>query len=467
MCWAGQQHHQPSGHGSRPAPYAEGPPMTTRPTEDLLRGLAPAVRADASAALDWLLPGGDLEDLSLLALLEFLGYQLPTKWLVSTEEQHRIARSLGTALEQAGLDRYAALCRDAAVHRIIDVAETDRTTARTTYDRLAQSTGVLPPDTDVLRWGAVQGMEEFRAGQVVSAALERAVVSGALVPGRRGWRAKAVEVAEATLLDVDDHGRTLCEAVETERLADWLDGLLRRSWDEPTIARLTAALDERTTATEIEALAASVEPLAWFLEQVGDGIALTARGNLSRRLVQAADERYRWTDGSKHAPVRAEQDLHQLVVIHDIAESARLVTRRASRLALSSSGRELRADHRRLLTAALGALLDVDRFEGDAAIGAAIVMLAGPHRDAMTAGQLDAALTSHLGSRWRRGDDPLTRADISSAALTLLTAGGVFGWFAEPPPGQWSRVPEPTALGRSALSHGLRSVACGPRSRLP
>ncbi|MDX6241005.1 MAG: hypothetical protein QOG10_5829, partial [Kribbellaceae bacterium] len=75
--------------------------------------------AIARQAISTLVGDGDLDVLSQRDVQQFLWYTLPAKWLVGTAEHHEVAWVLGDTFRNAGLDRYAAICRALETHLII------------------------------------------------------------------------------------------------------------------------------------------------------------------------------------------------------------------------------------------------------------------------------------------------------------------------------------------------------------
>jgi hypothetical protein len=174
---------------------------TPQPLDTLLADLPPTSADLARAALDWLLPeDGELTDLDQLELQEFLWYLLPVKSLVETSELHEVAWSLADLFTAAGYERYASLCRAPQTHELLDAwLEEDHEPARKAMREAIASSGVDPPDTPLLAWGAVFGDAEHSARLQVSQALEQAVDAGELVPGERGWKQQAARITEVSL----------------------------------------------------------------------------------------------------------------------------------------------------------------------------------------------------------------------------------------------------------------------------
>jgi len=73
------------------------------------------------------------------------------------------------------------------------------------YRAAVSSSGVEPPDTDLLQWGAVMGLEEASAHARLERLLERAIVAGELEPGAAGWKASAASLCERALREPAPH----------------------------------------------------------------------------------------------------------------------------------------------------------------------------------------------------------------------------------------------------------------------
>lgn len=433
--------------------------------EQALRSLDPATRANAETALDsLLLEEEDWSDLQQLRLQEFLWYALPTKWLTDAREQHEIAWALADLLEAAGLERYAALCRSGPTHELLALWARDRDVARRRMQDLMDASGVVPPATPALTWGAMLGVAEHRAHSLVSAALEAAIVDGTLVPGKRGWRTVAAGLSEQRLRgpDPSDEHESLLDSVEQERQAHWLADVQRRTGiTDDEVAELATALAGAADGAAFTAVSASLDPLRWFLGQLADGVAMTTHGYLPRQLALDANERYGWFDLSPAFKVRGERDLPELTLLHELSRESRLVALKQRRLRLTARGRSALGDDDALVGAVLGHLFTSDTWSGDSAVGLALVLVC---EEPSTRTEIDAALLRFLSQRWRRGDKPLSILDIGGAARRVRTAARVFGWFEPDRPGSWGRAPELTAVGRAALLLGIRAVARGPKS---
>ncbi len=438
--------------------------MRTFLVEQALRRLDPATRTNAETALDSLLTEeDDWSDLEQLDLQEFLWYQLPTKWLTDTTELHEIAWALGDLFECAGLDRYADLCRSASTHELLALWAHDREPARRRMRDLMAESGVVPPETALLTWGAMQGLAEYGAHRLVSAALEAAVVDGSLVPGRRGWRAVAGRVADRRLRGPDPSGEhaSLLESVEEERQQHWLADVQRRTGlSDGEVAALATDLAGAAGREAVAAVSGSLEPLRWFLGQVGDGVTKTAHDYLPPQLALDGNERYGWFELSPHFKVRGERDVPELTLLNELARGSRLVTLRHRRLALSARGRAALVDDDSLIPAVLGQLFTSATWDGDASLGLALTLVC---EEPSARTEVSASLLRYLSDRWSRGETPLSILDVGGAARRLRTASRVFGWFGPREPRSTQGAPVLTDVGRAALLLGIRIAARAPK----
>ena len=437
----------------------------SRPTvEQALDSLDPETQKVAGPALDRLLPdGGTWEDFTQLELQAFLWYQLPTKWLTDTRHQHEVAWALADLFACGGLDRYAALCRAEATHRLIALWAEDLDAAHRMLRELMADSGVDPPDTDLLSWGELQQAAEAEAAWATARELERAIGEGRLVPGPRGWQRRARDIARAVLLAAPEDGdpRSRLERIGAERAEAWVTRTRQRGLPVPEDL---AALLTRPAASDLAAVAKTLEPLRWLLRQVGDGITLTERGYLPRALALEADATFGWFDLAPQLSVRGERDLPELMFLHELARAQRLVSLKRRRLTLTARGRALLDEGESLARTVLEGLFPADAWEGDVGIAVATALLATGPGDTLSWEALEATLWRYLASSWRRGSDPLQSEDLGGTAWSFLRPAAVFGWVTEDL-SAWEEVPVLTPEGRIACLTGLRLVAPAPTRR--
>lgn len=418
------------------------------------------VARNAEAALDWLTAGEGLESLTQERLQHFLWYGLPMKWLTDTDHHRRVVDGLARAFVLLGLPRYAALCRSETTAEVLDAYERSDAEGKRAFRKADLTSGIRPPDTDVLEWGSVMGMTESDALSSTAELLELAVATGELVPGARGWKQRQEELVRAHLTTprIELGGRTWLDGIAAERLETWLES--RRS---PTRRQVLEALvdDMRAPVTLPDDVDDAVPPLRWFLRELVDGQPLTQTGNLGRAFVQDAAGRFGWWDFDK--PPRSEDELFDLHQVRHLAQRIGLVRRSGRRLVLTPKGRATLGDDDQLWRVTARALLPEHEFA--AALGE-ITLAALAKRDSTPAGELDgllALIVREVG--WRATDTgaPPTEHDISWAwrqttnvlrALTLLATGG--GWQ--------DRSYGLTPAGRAVALECLHHRATGPRT---
>ena len=78
---------------------------------------------------------------------------------------------------------YAPPCRAPDTLEQIALWETSDARARRELGRLLDASGIEPPDTPLLAWGSVMGLEEARVREDVAYELEVALEAGTLVLG--------------------------------------------------------------------------------------------------------------------------------------------------------------------------------------------------------------------------------------------------------------------------------------------
>src|SRR6516225_7709524 len=173
--------------------------MTESQALETLTREDPDAAGDAKAALAWLAGDEGLESISLLRLQEFLWYALPVKWPMSTPARVAVAKSLGRLFALAGLDRYAAVCSSAGTEQIIAAVAEGHEEGIAAYTEAIEASNAAPPDTQLLAWGSVMGVQERAAYDSCAAALELAFASGELSAGSRGWRGKRADLVNRWL----------------------------------------------------------------------------------------------------------------------------------------------------------------------------------------------------------------------------------------------------------------------------
>jgi hypothetical protein len=92
----------------------------------------------------------------------FVWYTLPRKFVAPLEHKREAAAALARTLERLG-DRaasYAEMCRSDETDELLQAWEADDPSAWKRFRELLGRSGLEPPDTDLLAWGQVMGLEE-------------------------------------------------------------------------------------------------------------------------------------------------------------------------------------------------------------------------------------------------------------------------------------------------------------------
>jgi hypothetical protein len=447
--------------------FAGTPRMSDRtsagelPLETLLADLNPASADLARAAVGRILPdGAALTDLSQAELQEFLWHQLPLKWLAETRELHEIAWSLADLFAAAGLERYAALCRAPLTHRLVDAwQDNDPEPARKAMTVAVRASGVDPPDTLLMRWGSVRGAAEQSARLRVSQALEQAIDAGELVPGERGWKQLASRITEVSLMlpRLDLRGGTLLQAVCRERGESW-------AAEHPAVRQelLTQMLPLLASEVAVPAGAgASLMPLRWLLERVGDGVILTQAGWLPKALVLEANETFRWFD-LFGVTVRTETDLPELGTLSELARRTRLITKKGRKVFLSAMGRQALGDPNLLWRIVVADIFSAGTYEGEgAALAAATLVRANMQ---VPYPRVEATVGAGLLGRWRTlSGERIEEWSSVDATHEFGLLADVFGWIEQDDDGRY-RTWTLTTPGREAALLGLQLQARTPRN---
>jgi hypothetical protein len=345
--------------------------MTESQALETLTREDPAAAGDAKAALAWLTGDEGLETISLLRLQEFLWYALPVKWPMSTRGRVGVARALGRLFTLAGLDRYAGVCSSAGTEQIITAYAGGREEGIAAYTEAIEASNAAPPDTDLLAWGSVMGVQERAAYDACAAALELAFASGELSAGTRGWRTKRADLVNRWLSDrgqgfaglggttpPDPPGSagpggtppqtpgsagpggpsdTWLGRISAERIDAWAHG---RPGER---SRLASALTPRL----LDPPALPDDPLptlGWLLGRADQGLRLTARHYIAPALVAEAVEVFGWRD-QLPGRLRQEMDAIPLHTLRGMAQAEMgAIRRRRASLVLTRTGRLMAAD---------------------------------------------------------------------------------------------------------------------------
>jgi hypothetical protein len=435
------------------------------PTLAQLRRTDPAAARRAERALDELLAGGGLADLTQHGLQTFLWYTLP-----GGHEPQLTAAGLQSFLELAQLHRYAAIAGSAQTKEVLRTYEEQGAAAGARLaGRAMDASGVLPPDLPELEWGDIMGSAEADAYESVATTLELALAAGELKPGGRGWRLTQQRLARALLTMTRPDGGTLLDRIRTERLSTWADigGPERRGLADSLLPDLLA---EPAPPRD---LAERVAPVQWLLEiaagRAGDdpGVPLTVTGNLARWVVQEAAERFGWWELPDRPP-RSESDIWQLGELRLVMQRAGLLRRSARRLVLGTRGRALLGDAQAQWSVAMGLLIDEGEFEA-ASQEAALMLLLRAHGMVEVRALIQEVAEVLSSSGWRDTGDgtPPDERDVSRAVWDLLRRCELWSMVEEGRgPGFTTRLRLADAGARGAYA-ALRVLALRPRMEHP
>jgi hypothetical protein len=424
----------------------------------------------AQSAFEWM--GWEGEEPLFLRRYDvqlFVWYLLPRKFLAGLDDKRAVAAALAGTLERLGgrAAGYAEVCRSPETDDLLRAWEAEDPAAWERFRELLDGSGIEPPDTDLLAWGGVMGLEEARVREQVATALEQAIEAGELTPGARGFRRRQAEVADAALREPwdGDDGRSRLEAVRGERLERWLqrgpgrDGDARRA----IVDRVAAIVSDKPPAMDPGAARSALEPTLWLLEQAEDGIALTQTGALNRALVREVAERWPdWWEAELFGPPHREDDVTSLWELNQLLRDLRLLRRKGRQVLATKRGRDLAADPPALLTELATELLHGENFYAACAELAVALILDGAPAD-FGEGLAERVQPAVAAAGWRSGEEPPSVRDVSWNIAAFLRPALAIGVFARGEGGRRSREPLIlTDAGRAASVAALRARALAP-----
>ena len=292
----------------------------------------------AELAAGFLTAGEGPQVLSQERLQEFLWYGLPRKFPLG--DWVPIVDGTARFLDQLGLTRYAEVARSTTTREILVAWEADDD-ALERYRSAMDASGLVPPDTELLDWGAIMSGEEYAAYDAVAQALEAAIVAGELHPGATGWRKTAASVTRRTLEErvrpmagPDSKPRRRLDLALGGRVEHWILGgypdLLRDLRRAAAARFLDGHVAIAPEPPSMDAMQTAIAPMAWLLERCRDGVKATAKGYLSPPVVREAAEQFDWWI-FRGLP-RSEIDVIQLTLLHEIATRNRWVLRRSGQI---------------------------------------------------------------------------------------------------------------------------------------
>ena len=416
-------------------------------------------------AADGLTAGEGEERITQAGLQRHLWYDLPRR---SPDDTWRpTAEAAAVLLSLLGLDRYATIARSTTTAAVLDAWDASSGKGFAAFRSANTASGVEPPDTDLLTWGEVFGLEEAWALQAVEVALEQAIVAGELQPGRGSWRKVAAGVCDEVLqATAGDGPLTRMQAVREERAHAWVHrgrSEELRAWREAARAAIEGF---DAVAIEPSEAAASIAPMRWLLERCRQGVPLTQALYLPPAVVQEAADRFVWWPFEGRP--RSEVDVHQLGVLRDTATRLGLVGRRSRHLSTTRRGAQLGDEPVALFHQVATTLACEDEYLAMLSELVALRLLAGP----AVGNSLERAVGPVIAAQgWMAGREPVTAEQAGLSVHCALYHWRLFCLLAETR-SRWEDgkqvEPAVTALtpaGRAAALCFLRARAIAPGRR--
>lgn len=402
------------------------------------------------------------------ALQQFLWWNLPRDY--PDEEWYGLVDATAALLDELRLTRLAGVARSEVTARVLSAWGRGPDEGTAAFRAAHAKSGVDPPNTALLEWGSIMGMDEMRALDAVQRALGDAVAAGDLVPGAPRWHDKAAAITAAVLSRplVQPPGLTLAELVTRERVQTWTDGAHHPGHREGRAAvahRLLQAIDPPSNASDV------VAPMLWLLRLVAGpgGAELTQRNYLARATVLAAVRHFGWWPWEQ--PPRSEAEVYQLSILRAAASRRRLIRRRRRALYLTARGGRLIAAPERLWEVVATETEDGEEFTRAVSEIVGLRLLRG----SVEAGELMAEVGPILAAQgWSTRTGPLTLDQVSSAVWRPVRWWRLFRVLQEQE-AKWDQdtgrrlAPHRLALtsdGERMVVAYLRYRATGPRHRL-
>jgi hypothetical protein len=194
-----------------------------------------------------------------------------------------------------------------------------------------------------------------------------------------------------------------------------------------------------------------------LLEAVGEGLALTATGELPTATVRALDDRFRWTEEFPWMASASEVDIAPLHFLREHLVAQRLLTQEGGLLTRTGRGRLCSGSTPRLWRAVVD---PTPRWSGAFDRDTLGVLAASVLRSQDVAlGRVAEELTHVLASKWRPAREGSVFDGASAVAQAWYQLGVPLGWW-DTGRGPADRRASP--FGQAAAVAVLRSVA-GPR----
>jgi hypothetical protein len=428
----------------------------------------PDLNMAVQAVAGGLTAGEGLDMIHQAALQQFLWWHLPRDY--PDDEWHGLVEATTMLLDELGLKQLAELSRSEETGKVLAAWRHGRDKGAAAFRAAQTKSGVEPPDTDLLAWGSIIGVDEARALDAVERALGEAVGAGDLLPGAPRWQAKAAAITEAVLcrpLDLPP-GQTLAGLVTTERIGTWIDAARHPMHQEWRTAVANSLLHPIETPSNP---GGAVAPMRWLLELAAEsgGTELTQSNYLARATVLAAVERFGWWDWDK--PPRSEADVHQLATLRNAGNRLRLLRRRGRRLHLTTRGVEFLASPARLWEQVASETEDGEDFTRAVTELVGLRLLQGRVEQRKLVADVAPIL---IAQGWSTHGGPITVNHVSSAVYRPLRWWRLFNVIDEVQ-ATWEYgtarelTPHTVALtpdGERMVLAYLRSRAAGPRRTL-
>jgi hypothetical protein len=428
----------------------------------------PDLNMAAQSVADGLTAGEGVEMIHQAALQQFLWWHLPRDH--PDDEWRGLVEATALLLDELGLKQLAELARSEETQKVLAAWVQGRDKGAAAFRAAQAKSGVEPPDTALLAWGSIMGVDEVRALDTVERALCDAIAAGDLVPGAPRWQAKAAAITEAVLsgpLDLPP-GQTLAGLVTTERIGTWIDTArhpAHQEWRSAVANRLLHPIEPPANPGD------AVAPMRWLLERAAEsgGTALTQSNYLARATVLAAVQQFGWWDWDK--PPHSEADVHQLSTLRDAANRLRLLRRRGRRLHSTSRGSELLASPERLWAQVAVETEDGEDFTRAVTELVGLRLLNGRVEQRKLVADIAPIV---IAQGWSTGGSPITVDHVASAvyrpirwwrifrSLDEVDARWEYGTARELTPHTIALTPD----GERMVLAYLRSRAAGPRHGL-
>ena len=144
--------------------------------------LEPGLAESARAAWDTLTAGEGPESVTQWRVQLFCWDHL-ARWGPDGAARWHVAEALAALLDALGMERYARIARSETTRQILTAADSGADRGRGLARKAAQRSGIDPPGTELLTWGAVMEPAEASALEAVADRLEMAIAAA-------GWPAR-------------------------------------------------------------------------------------------------------------------------------------------------------------------------------------------------------------------------------------------------------------------------------------